>query len=125
MWTEEKLYLYKSLADATVDITSALSNSIKEAQMRLNEQLEFIESIRKSQAEVLQNAQQSTETSSRLGQMVTDVHGTFMSFMALVSQAWVSADTQAQDLHEVRTVTLNMWRALTDTTSLLPNLRLH
>ncbi|KAF2196911.1 hypothetical protein GQ43DRAFT_444702 [Delitschia confertaspora ATCC 74209] len=98
---EKNLSVYKSLVEATVSISSALEDSIKGAQARLAEQMEFIENLRSSQEQAMRDVRKHRqETSSTLSQVVTEVQQSFQSFMDMVTHAWGVAESQAEILNK-------------------------
>ncbi|KAF2494777.1 hypothetical protein BU16DRAFT_527761 [Lophium mytilinum] len=94
---DEKIALYRSLADATTNIASALAESIREAQAQLDKQKAFIEQIRASEAQAFDEFRKGHENSLSA---LDSVSQTAQSVIDMVFRAFKGAGAEAVELHE-------------------------
>ncbi|OCL08094.1 hypothetical protein AOQ84DRAFT_47348 [Glonium stellatum] len=98
---DEKLSLYKSLAEVTSDIASALAKSVQEAQTQLAEQMAFAEQVRGSQAQALSDLKQGrSEALSALSRLMVDMQSGIQNMINTMFQAWMTAEAQVDKLNE-------------------------
>lgn len=98
---DEKLSLYKSLADVTLDIMFALAKSVEEAQARLAEQMAFAEQIRASQAQVLTDLEQGRKDAmSSVTGIMFDMRSAVQAVINMMSQAWMKAESDVEELNQ-------------------------
>jgi hypothetical protein len=97
--TDEKLSLYRSLAEVTSDITSALAKSVQETQAQLAEQMAFAEAVKASQAQALSGLNNwRNEVLSALSELMVDVQSGIQNIINTMFQALMSADARRQNL---------------------------
>lgn len=98
---DEKLSLYRSLAEVTSDITSALAKSVQEAQAQHAEQMAFAEAVRASQAQALSGLKNGrNETLSALSELMVDMRSGIQNMINTMSQAWMAAEARVDELNE-------------------------
>ncbi|KAF2804570.1 uncharacterized protein BDZ99DRAFT_575222 [Mytilinidion resinicola] len=94
---DEKIALYKSLADVTANIATALAESLQEAKKRLEEQLAYAEKVKATGTEALEEIRKGRESSLSALDSVTQ---TAQSVINMVTQAFMRAGNQAEDLDQ-------------------------
>lgn len=98
---DEKLSLYRSLAEVTSDITSALAKSVQEAKAQHTEQMAFAEAVRASQAQALSGLKNGrNETLSALSELMVDMRSGIQNMINTMSQAWMAAEARVDELNE-------------------------
>lgn len=98
---DEKLSLYRSLAEVTSDITSALAKSVQEAKAQHAEQMAFAEAVRASQAQALSGLKNGrNETLSALSELMVDMRFGIQNMINTMSQAWMAAEARVDELNE-------------------------
>lgn len=116
---DEKLSLYRSLAEVTSDITSALAKSVQEAQAQLAEQMAFVEAVKASQAQALSGLKNGrNEALSTLSELMVDMRSGIQNMINTVSQASMAAEARVDELietfrvnlHETREGILNLFK---------------